>query len=343
MTSTLNLAPGPITRRTAIGLVALVLAPRASMASPDGLPAIVPPGTSLVVADQNEELQTLMAASGQQAQLESRSTYANFLGGPAILEAFRAGALDLATVGNTPPIQAQAAGESIRIVAAVRTAGPDYRFAIRSGLALARLEDFKGLRIAYGEGTGRQPFVLNALKKAGLSRRDVTLVRLRAADFPDAIRGGQVDVAALNEPHYSRYVADGSSTGGSGLPETEYGRLPLGLSYLYAGASSLADPAKAAAIGDFVARWIAAKRWMDGDAGAWIDAYYVKRQRLSRQDGESAVRSQGTSSFPLLSSLVGEQQNLVDVIFEAGDLPRRLEARDEFDTRFDVVIAGQAR
>ncbi len=74
-------------------------------------PAQVPTGTALIVADQNEVLQTLMAASGEQAKLGSKVTYANFLGGPAILEAFRAGALDLATVGNTPPIQAQAAGE----------------------------------------------------------------------------------------------------------------------------------------------------------------------------------------------------------------------------------------
>lgn len=44
----------------------------------------------------------------------------------------------------------------------------------------------------YGEGTGRQPFVFNALKLAGLTRKDVKLVPRRAADFPDAVRSGQV-------------------------------------------------------------------------------------------------------------------------------------------------------
>jgi sulfonate transport system substrate-binding protein len=83
-----------------------------------GPQARVPSGTKLVVADQNEVLQTSMRASGAQEKLSSDITYANFLGGPAILEAFRAGALDLATVGNTPPIQAHAAGEQIPIVAA---------------------------------------------------------------------------------------------------------------------------------------------------------------------------------------------------------------------------------
>jgi hypothetical protein len=82
------------------------------------LPTVIPAGTALVVADQNEELQTLMIASGEQDKLAGKVTYANFLGGPSILEAFRARALDLAQVGDAPPIQAQAAGETLAIVAA---------------------------------------------------------------------------------------------------------------------------------------------------------------------------------------------------------------------------------
>src|SRR5215208_595468 len=109
-------------------LLAAILFSAASLASgasnaaqiEAALPSTVPSGTALVVADQNEELQTLMIASGEQDKLAAKATYANFLGGPAILEAFRAKALDLATVGNAPPIQAQAAGETLLIVAARR-------------------------------------------------------------------------------------------------------------------------------------------------------------------------------------------------------------------------------
>jgi hypothetical protein len=39
-----------------------------------------------------------------------------------------------------------------------------------------------------------------------------------STDFPDAIRSGQVDVAVLNEPHYSRYLADYADRGASSLP-----------------------------------------------------------------------------------------------------------------------------
>ena len=126
----------------------------------------------------------------------------------------------------------------------------------------------RGKRITYAEGTGRQPFVLNALKLAGLTRKDVTLVPLRAADFPDAIRSGQVDVAVLNEPHYSRYLADyaGSRRRARCRPRTTGCRARL--TYLYASGEALTDPAKAAAIRDFVEHWIAANKWTKANPGS---------------------------------------------------------------------------
>ncbi|WP_332694369.1 ABC transporter substrate-binding protein [Bosea sp. (in: a-proteobacteria)] len=305
------------------------------------LPKQIPAGTKLVIADQNEALQTLMHASGAQGRLSSTVSYANFLGGPAILEAFRAGALDLATVGNTPPIQAHAAGEQIPIVAARVSSETDYFLALRPGLKLNRLEDLKGKSIAYGEGTGRQPFVLNALKLAGLTRKDVKLVPLRAADFPDAVRTGQVDVAALNEPHFSRYLADFADRGASAIPKEQNDRLPKSLTYLYASKKALDDPAKAAAIREFVAAWIDASRWSHSNVDAWVEAYYVKRQNLKPADARKIVESEGAFEFPVLASLVSKQQSLIDVIYEAGDLPKRLDARDEFDLRFDDVIASK--
>jgi sulfonate transport system substrate-binding protein len=322
------------------GLVAI--APVRAGASDEVWPAKVPTGTALIVADQNEVLQTLMSASGEQAGLGSKVTYANFLGGPAILEAFRAGALDLATVGNTPPVQAQAAGERILIVAALQLSGSDYGIAVRPGLKLARLEDFRGKRIGYAEGTARQPFVLNALKLAGLTRKDVTFIPLRSADFPDAIRSGQIDVAALNEPHFSRYLADYTDRGASALPASEVARLPRGISYLYAGDAALNSPAKTAAIADFVAHWIAAIRWSKTHRDAWVETYYVKRQELSPADGNKIEDAAGEITFPPLSSLIDKQQAIADLIYDAGDLPGRLDVRQEFDLRFDKVIAANA-
>ncbi|TCP47887.1 sulfonate transport system substrate-binding protein [Tamaricihabitans halophyticus] len=303
------------------------------------LPTDVPQGTKLVVADQNEAVQTLMRASGAHDELAAATEYANFLGGPAILEAIRAGSVDLAAVGDTPPIQAHAAGESVPIVAARKQSKPDYRFAVAPGVTVDRLTDLAGKRISYGEGTGRQPFVLRALRKAGLQPTDVELIPLQAADFPDAIRTGQVDVAVLNEPHFTRYLRDYRDAGASAVPEAELDGVASGLQYLYARGEALRDPAKAAAIRDFVYKWVAAVTWSREYPDTWIDAYHVDNQRLSRADGRTVVESEGAFTFPpLRGELVEIQQDSIDIIHDAGDIPERLTAEDEFDTRFDEVL-----
>jgi sulfonate transport system substrate-binding protein len=320
--------------------LALMMAPLCltSAQAETALPKDVPVGTTLVVADQNEVVQTLLKASGEQDKLSAEVTYANFLGGPAILEAFRAGALDVASVGNTPPIQAQASGEKIPIVAALAGSEPDYDFAVRPGLKVTSFAEFKGKKIAYAEGTGRQPFVLQALKFGGLTRDDVELVPLRVSDFPDAIRNGQVDLAPLTEPHFSRYLAEGDRES-KVLPKAEQDKLPRSLSYLYASGAALKDPAKTAAVRDFVEHYIAAKKWSKANPDAWVDAYYVKGQKLTKAEGDALVAAEGKISFPQLSTLIERQQGLIDIIVEAGDIPKRLEAADEFDLRFDEVLA----
>ncbi len=334
-----NLRPYPRLRRGFLVLAFGMLGAWSAAAQEGSLPVAVPQGTKLVVGDQNQALQTLMIASGEHAKLAGSVTYANFIGGPSILEAFRADALDLAFVGNAPPIQAQAAGEEVPIVAALLTSAPDYKYALRPGLDISSFAEFRGKRIAYAEGTGRQPFVLATLKLAGLTKKDVTLVPLRSSDFPDAIRSGQVDIASLNEPHFSRYVTDYAGQGPLALPASDYESLPHGQYYLYASGAALRDPAKTAAIRDFVIHWIAANKWMNAEPDAWVKAYYVDSQHLSASDGKEIVAAQGKSSFPLLKSMIAPQQDLIDLIHEAGDIPQRLDAAKEFDLRFDAVIA----
>ena len=59
--------------------------------------------TKLVVADQSELIRHLLDASGERKTLPFQLELPNFAGGPAIFEAMRAGALDIAYVGDTPP------------------------------------------------------------------------------------------------------------------------------------------------------------------------------------------------------------------------------------------------
>ena len=64
----------------------------------------------------------------------------------------------------------------------------------------------------------------------------------------------------------------------------------------------------------------------------------MQRQNLKEADGLAIVEAEGAISFPLLKDLVAPQQATIDLIYEAGDITERLDAREEFDLRFDAVI-----
>ncbi|MBF6171879.1 ABC transporter substrate-binding protein [Nocardia blacklockiae] len=304
---------------------------------PDGpLPTEIPAGTKLVVADQQERVQTWLRASGELDKLPFTVEFANFIGGPAVLEAFRGGAADVAQVGDVPPIHALAAGQDVPIVGAYQTDPLALKLAVAPGRSITKLADLKGRKIAYAEGTAQQAGVLRAVAKAGLGTSDVQLVRLQLSEFLDAVRTGQVDVAPLIEPNVTRLLR---TPGASVLPDSETAGIYGGVGYLYARRAVVRDPAKAAATRALVAAFIRAQHWSNLHQDEWARKYYVESQKVSADDAKRIIDSLGVYTFPHLDQqLVDRQQATIDVIDKAGELPKKVRAADGFDLRFDQVV-----
>jgi sulfonate transport system substrate-binding protein len=305
------------------------------------IPTEVPPGTTLVIADQQEAQQVALRASGELDELPFTAEFANFTGGPAILEAFRAGAADVASVGDTPPIQALVAGEDVPIILGRKTDPSSTQLAVAPGVAARTLADLRGRKIAYAEGTAQQVIVLRALEKAGLKTSDVELVRLQLGEFNDAVRTGQVDIAPLNEPRLTRFLTEAGPRGGSVIDPAQTADTSTGLNYLYARRETLEDPAKAAALRAYIEHYIRSQQWINEHQDEWIQTYYVENQGISAEDGRRIVDSLGQITFPRLDdALVQRQQQTIDVIDRAGELPKKVRAADGFDLRFTDVVAG---
>lgn len=309
--------------------------PANALASDAPLPTEIPAGTKLVIADQSEFQQSVLRASGELDKLPFEYEFANFVGGPAILEAFRAGAADVARVGDTPPIQALIAGQDVPIILGTQSNPDNTRLAVAADRDITTLADLKGKKIAYAEGTAQQAIVLRALARNELSTEDVELVRLQLGEFPDAIRTGQVDVAPLGEPNLTRFLKNPGTTL---IDTSESGGTSTGLSYLYARAEAIQDPAKAAALQAYIASFVRAVQWANNNPDEWLQKYYVEGQGLTAEDGKRIVDSLGPYSFPKLDEdLVQRQQDTIDIIDEAGELPKSVEAANGFDLRFADV------
>jgi len=291
--------------------------------------------TKLVIADQSELVRNLLEASGERDKLNLELP--NFAGGPAIYEAIRAGALDIAYVGDTPPIQARAAGTLLPIIASFTRERAQYILTSRPGLVINKLAELKGKKLSYIEGSGRQVYLIEALNRAGLSLSDVDLVRLRVADLPDAIRSGAVDVAVLQEPHVTRLT---KQVGASPVLDPEERHILPSTSYFYARPDVLADPAKAAAIGQFLAAFTRAAIWSNAHQAEWGQDYYVKFQRISQDDTKAILASQSPYVLQTSTEAIAHHQKLIDILYQAGAIKERFDARQSFVDTYDKIITA---
>ncbi|NYI04243.1 ABC transporter substrate-binding protein [Allostreptomyces psammosilenae] len=313
--------------------------PGGGLAADAALPTEVPPGTTLTIGDP--VTQRALELSGLADDLPFEIEWANISGGPQTTEAFRAGALDVGSVADIPPIHATWTGLDVKVIAARFRQDPVnhpiYELGVAPGVDVTEIGDLAGKRIAYSPGQAQGALVLRVLQAAGLTRDDVELVELASTGdvYPTALASGQVDVAPLGGVNIKRYLAnygaDGATTIRHGLRDDP--------SYLYVPTGVLRDPAKAAALREFVEVWAQAHAWAHDNRDAWIDGYYVEQEGLSREDGEYLADAAGVPDIPAdWDEVIERQQQTIDLLAEATDQPR-LEAAELFDRRFESVAA----
>jgi len=111
--------------------------------------------------------------------------------GPAINEALSNGQLDFASYGAVPNIIGKANGLDTVILASY--GGTTIFGAARPDLEIKSISDLKGKKVAIQKATIIHWGLITALKNAGLSEKDITIVDLKNADQLAAIAAKSVD------------------------------------------------------------------------------------------------------------------------------------------------------
>jgi sulfonate transport system substrate-binding protein len=151
----------------------------------------------------------VLVIARRQAVLEQRLTklgvdvkWVEFSSGPPMLEAMNAGSVDLGSVGDTPPIFAQAGGASILYVAG-QSITNGQGILVRPDSGIRTLADLKGKRIGLTKGSSAHNVTVAALEKAGLRFTDATAVYLNPPDGAAAFARGSIDAWAIWDPYYA--------------------------------------------------------------------------------------------------------------------------------------------
>jgi sulfonate transport system substrate-binding protein len=303
---------------------------------PVHLGAPIPPGTVLRVGDQSGYLKTYLALAGEDEHVPYDLEYSQFDGGPPMLLAFRAGAVDTGFVGTTPLIFAQAQGQDLRAVAAWATPRSAYSLVTAPGVHdINDWSDLRGKRVAYQRGTADEAALRQALDAAGMSGDDVTTVDIPQSQLGAALQGGSADAGVSWGPLTGGYLEANPTAKRVAPAAAITDRTAL----LIAAQSTLSDDAKRAALGDFIARLVRSFTFARAHPDRVVEDLYVEDFQLTRRAAESLLATTGPDRFVALPGEVAkQQQRLADLYVEGGQIPAKVDVASEFDTRFNELV-----
>lgn len=298
----------------------------------------VPAGTKIVVAEQNatQSLPWNLADAGRDAPYEVE--FADFSGGAAVIEALRSGAADVGSIGEAPvPIAVDNGVTDLVTIGLQANPGTSggYFLVARPNSGVTRIEDLRGKRVAYPPGSGRHMITAALLKQHGLDlRHDVQPVELGGTEVVPTFAAGAVDAAIVLGNQYYQLGEPPILGDGKGIN--------TGIQSLIVRKDVLNDPAKAAAIGDYVGRAVAANNWKDTHADEWINEYYVKQQGITFDQGKKLYDEDGIASYyPIDASSTALFQTVADGLHETGTTKTLVDLKPYVDGRYNDIVDAQ--
>ena len=255
-----------------------------------------------------------------------------------MIEALRSGAADVGSIGEAPvPIAVDSGVTDLVTIGLQANPGTSggYYLVARPDSGVNTIEDLRGTRVAYPPGSGRHMVTAALLKQHGLDLRiDVQPVELAGAEVVPTFAAGAVEAAIVLGNQYYQLGEPPILGDGKGIN--------TGIQSLIVRKDILDDPAKAAAIGDYVGRAVAANNWKDTHADEWIDEYYVKQQGITFDQGKKLYEEDGIASYyPIDASSTALFQTVADGLFDTGTTKTRVDVASYVDGRYNDIVTAQ--
>jgi sulfonate transport system substrate-binding protein len=298
----------------------------------------VPAGTKLIVAEQNDtqSLPWNLSNAGKDAPYSVE--FADFSGGSAVIEALRSGAADVGSIGEAPvPIAVDSGVTDLVTVGLQANPGTSggYFLVAKPNSGITTIEDLRGKRVAYPPGSGRHMITAALLKQHGLDlKHDVQPVELAGSEVVPTFAAGAVDAAIVLGNQYYQLGEPPILGDGTGIN--------TGIQSVIVRKDILDNPAKAAAIGDYVGRAVAANNWKDAHVDQWINEYYVKQQGITFDQGKKLYEEDGLAAYyPIDIASTGLFQKVADGLYDTGTTKTHVQVKPYVDGRYNDIVNAQ--
>ena len=298
----------------------------------------VPAGTKIVIAEQNatQSLPWNLANAGTDAPYEVE--FADFSGGAAVIEALRSGAADVGSIGEAPvPIAVDSGVTDLVTIGLQANPGTSggYFLVAKPDSGIETIDDLRGKRVAYPPGSGRHMVTAALLKQHGLDlKTDVQPVELAGAEVVPTFAAGAVEAAIVLGNQYYQLGEPPILGDGTGIN--------TGIQSLIVRTDVLEDPAKTAAIGDYVGRAVAANNWKDTHADEWIEQYYVTQQGITFDQGKKLYEEDGVAAYyPIDAESTALFLTVADGLYGTGTTKTLVDLTPYVDGRYNDIVTAQ--
>ncbi|MFC4504404.1 MULTISPECIES: ABC transporter substrate-binding protein [Streptomyces] len=260
-----------------------------------------------------------------------------FQGGDQQLQAVRAGALDLASSSEIPPVFAAADGKpNFKVVAVQRAATLNQEVVVPKGSKVTGIAGLKGKKVGYVQNTTAHYFLYELLKRAGLKWSDIDAKPLLPNDGLAALGGGSIDAFASYGTSVITAHQQGATTVGSGADI-------LSGNFLWSARDSvLKSDARKEAVADLIARITKAYAYVrDGHETEFAKVIAQNTHQPVAQAESDLVAQQKqrpTRVQPVTDAATASQQEVADAFTELGTLKSRLDVKSFWTNALDADL-----
>jgi sulfonate transport system substrate-binding protein len=239
--------------------------------------------------------------------------WAQFAQGPQLMEAMNVGKIDVGSVGETPPIFAQAAGAQI-IYAAGRklSKGKGSAIVVPPNSPLHRLADIKGQKVVLQKASASDYFILRALEEVGLKYSDIRVLSMPNVEASGAFFQGRIPVWVTGDP----YLALAEKQGKVRILRTAEGINTPGGYYIARRNFAVENPELLRIVLEEI-----------DQIGRWAEAHpnetaklIAPQQKLPLDVMEVVIKRRTFALKAITPDLVQEQQEIADHFYKTGVL-----------------------
>ena len=306
-----------------------------SSAAKSGAAAVNVSSVTLNIGDQKGTgAQALLQAAGLISKLPFKANWTDFTSGPPMLQAMGSGSVDIGGVGDAPPVFAASGGEQVAIAGARTTPGAAAALVVPKNSPITSISQLKGKKIAVAQGSSADYHLLTVLNKAGLTTKQVTLEYLQPAEALAAFNSGHVDAWDIWSPYIEQVTGQDNARilvngDGYGAP----------YSFEVASRAALNDPAKAAAIRDYLTTLNQAYVWSATHISTWAKLW-GDATGLPSGIMVQAAKDDVNKPVTITSGVISAEQQLVTAFAKAGLIPNSVNIGSYTVTTFNDTVPG---